>query len=177
MDAFVTPVGWDRVIMHGMTRQRVRIPTSKDFLAVANAGDDLAVVVRGHVVCEALLLHIILAKCRPGLTFDTLNLNEKVDVAIALDALSYEDRAPLQHLSALRNRFAHDMDSRLSREDAARLRSSFPPQLRGLHDSFLERSPQRPLTPRTEMSSCLVVMQVWLNAQLVKAMASRVDAT
>jgi hypothetical protein len=153
-----------------MPRKRTRVPTSKDAFLVANAGDDLAVVVRGHIVCEALLLHIIIAKSRPGLTFDTLNLTERADVAIALGALPYEDRAPFQHLNTLRNRFAHDLDSKLTQEDAKRLRSSFSPRLRALLDSFLGGSPERPLTARTEVAACLVVMQVWLDAQLKKAM-------
>jgi hypothetical protein len=50
-----------------MPQKKTARPTSAQFLVAANSDDDLAMIVRAHVIFESLLMHIIMKASGPTL--------------------------------------------------------------------------------------------------------------
>jgi hypothetical protein len=95
------------------------------------AEDDMTLIIRGHLVLEVLLNRLIVLATPPASEeLDRLWFNQKLDVAIALGALSPDVRAGWRQVNTLRNRFAHDLRAELTQADADDLLNGMPAELR-----------------------------------------------
>jgi hypothetical protein len=108
-------------------RRRLRAVDTEEFNRALEAGDDLTMIVMGHVHLEALL-NVSLARVVPeGLDLvESLPFNSRVDLAIAFGRLGMDVRDAWRMVYALRNRFAHDFRATLSDDDAKALRAAIP---------------------------------------------------
>lgn len=123
-------------------RRRLRAVDTEEFSKAIEAGDDLAMIVMGHVHLEALL-NVRLARVVPeGLDLvEGLPFNSRVDLAIAFGLLEMDVREAWRMVYALRNRFAHDFRPTLSDDDAKALRAAIPATLWRYFPKEPERDP------------------------------------
>jgi hypothetical protein len=93
---------------------------SERFYQFVNSDDELTLVVRGHLSLEAVL-NLILDRALPrglGEELDSLRFPQRVDLALALGKLDTESRPVWMKINAIRNRFAHDFDAKITQAEA-----------------------------------------------------------
>ena len=81
--------------------------------------DELGVIVRAHIYVEHELTEFIKARLNPPAALDAIRLDYsgRVRLALALGLLP-ELKSALQFVGTLRNKFAHQLDSAINKEDA-----------------------------------------------------------
>lgn len=87
--------------------------------------DELGVVVRAHIYVEHELTAFIRARMSPPEAVDALKLDfdGRVKLAIAL-GLPADFKPALRFLGSLRNRFAHQLDTAIAKQDADNFRNA-----------------------------------------------------
>ena len=101
--------------------------------------DDLGKVIRGHIHIEHELNQIIFfAAANPNelKSFDRQEFSEKVRLALVL-GLKTDLATPLNAAGNLRNKFAHRLDTKLSKQMAKTLIATLPPVLKARFDALL----------------------------------------
>jgi hypothetical protein len=100
-------------------RNRATIDSER-FYQFVNSDDELTLVVRGHLSLEAVLNHILDRALPRGLgeELDSLRFPQRVDLALALGKLDIESRPVWMKINAIRNRFAHDFDAKITQAEA-----------------------------------------------------------
>ena len=144
-----------RTLSHVARRSRVAID-SESFYRYVNSTDELTLVVRGHLSLEAVLNHV-LDRARPrGLTeeFDSLRFPQRVDLAIALGKLDIESRPAWMKINAIRNRFAHDLDAKITNEEARETLAMLPAWWAPPPVGTLDH----PLGPASAIGWCMAVL-------------------
>jgi hypothetical protein len=113
-----------------MVRQKPSPPTQWDLLSLTSA-DGVSMVVRGHLILEALL-NALLELTVPNQCKELLRLNfaQKLDLAIALGCLPSDYRGSWRMANDLRNKFAHDLHAELTGSDAENLLNAMPSSMR-----------------------------------------------
>jgi hypothetical protein len=93
---------------------------SNRFLEYINSDDDLTLVLRGHLSLEAVLNHVLDQALEGGVTGELENLRfmQRVDLVIGLGKIDADTRPLFQKINELRNRFGHQLDATLTRDDA-----------------------------------------------------------
>jgi hypothetical protein len=96
---------------------------------VLESEDDLGVVLRAHVHIEHELREFVLATMpKPQhVTFSGFDDNHLVDLVLAL-GLNPELKSVLSSIGKLRNRFAHDLETRMTAQEANNLYEALAPR-------------------------------------------------
>ncbi|WP_149185471.1 hypothetical protein [Bacillus sp. AY2-1] len=105
----------------------------QEFLNATVGGDELQVILRGHLYIEhelEKLLKIYMVEPELVLTERFMFMN-KINLAIALGALSLDKKIPYKRLNDLRNKYVHQLKFKVSETDLNRLVDSFDRDLRG----------------------------------------------
>lgn len=144
-------------------RQRATVGRDQ-LLDYLESGDDLTVVLRGHLSLEALLNELLDAAVPAQLDeLHRLRFLQRVDLAIALGVLDASYREGWRGVNELRNRFAHDVNASLSAGDAGALFDRLPGHHKpGLAPMVLAPFTSR-YTPRHAVAVCMV--DLWENAK------------
>jgi hypothetical protein len=102
--------------------------------------DMLGIVVRGHIHVESQLEHLLETLVPYPQYLKELNLDYagKVHVAVAM-GLRPEYAAPLKTLGSIRNRFAHRLDTDLSKNDTENLYKVLHPDDKNIVQQTYER--------------------------------------
>jgi hypothetical protein len=110
------------------------VPT---LMAHLNAEDPLALVIRGHLYVEAVLIKQIESAPATNKAFDKAKLNfpTKVKRAVALGKVDSGDVAGFTELNHLRNRFAHNVKMTLTKDDELKLYNVLSPNQRKMIDA------------------------------------------
>jgi hypothetical protein len=97
--------------------------------AVFKARSTLRLVIRGHQCVESALNRAIAESLAHShvLEIKRMQFSLKVDLAIALGLVELEARPAFKKLNTIRNRFAHDPDSRLTKAEAMQLYHALSP--------------------------------------------------
>ena len=112
-----------------VTKPRTQFDSDK-FYAFLNSKDDLTAVVHGMSSIEVLLDGALRSRLQQrgikddGLRF--LGTMQKVDALIVADALDGDLRALFAHMVAIRNRFAHHLETSITKRDAQVARERMP---------------------------------------------------
>lgn len=104
----------------------------QEFLDATFGGDELQVILRGHLYIEhelEKLLKIYMVEPQLVLTERFMFMN-KINLAIALGALSLDKKTPYKRLNELRNNYVHQLKFKVSETDLNRLVDSFDRDLR-----------------------------------------------
>lgn len=104
----------------------------QEFLDATFGGDELQVILRGHLYIEhelEKLLKIYMVEPQLVLTERFMFMN-KINLAIALGALSLEKKNPYKKLNELRNNYVHQLKFKVSETDLNRLVDSFDRDLK-----------------------------------------------
>lgn len=104
----------------------------QEFLDATLGGDELQVILRGHLYIEhelEKLLKIYMVEPQLVLT-DRFMFMNKINLAIALGALSLDKKMPYKRLNELRNNYVHQLKFKVSETDLNRLVDSFDRDLR-----------------------------------------------
>jgi|SRR5580692_5869838 hypothetical protein len=111
------------------------IPTLVSYL---NANDQLALVIRARLYVEAVLIRQIEAVLVNREQFDSaaLSFSTKVKLAASIGKLESADIPALMVLNKLRNRFAHNLNMRLNRQDQLDLHNVLSKRQRKFVDAF-----------------------------------------
>jgi hypothetical protein len=98
------------------------------FIADTQGEDDLGVILRAHLYLESTLVELIreFLEEPQAIKLERLQFPVKLQLAIAVGALLDEYIAPLKLLNSLRNRFAHDIGTKISELDQESLFNSMP---------------------------------------------------
>jgi hypothetical protein len=127
-----------------------RHKTKMEALAdVLRSEDDLGKVVRGHIHIEHELQQIIFfAAPNPDhlKSFESQEFAEKVRLALVL-GLKADLAPPLNAAGKLRNKFAHKLDMKLSRDVANNLVATLPPLAKERFDSYFSYAMSQLATP------------------------------
>ena len=136
-------------------RSRVAID-SESFYRYVNSTDQLTLVVRGHLSLEAVLNHLLDRALPRGLTeeLDSLRFPQRVDLAIALGKLDIESRPAWMKINAIRNRFAHDLDAKITNEEARETLAMLPAWWAPPPVGTLDH----PLGPASAIGWCMAVL-------------------
>jgi hypothetical protein len=114
-----------------MVRPKARPPSQEDLLATLDSTDDMTLVVRGHLILEALLNGLLALTIPPQLDeLSRLQFAQKLDLAIAVGALPADVRGSWRLVNGLRNRFAHNLHAELTGVDAKDLLNAMPSDMR-----------------------------------------------
>ncbi len=99
-------------------------------LDLVNQDDHLQVVIRCHLVIEHFLVKIIEIKLPNPKEFqtDSLNFRQKVELAIALNGINKGKKGILLSLNKLRNRYAHDIEKRITEKEITELEGTLSSQ-------------------------------------------------
>jgi hypothetical protein len=94
-----------------------------------NAEDPLALVVRGHLYVEAALIKQIESALVNRQVFAGAGLHfpAKVSLAVALGKVDLADAGGFTALNALRVKFAHDVETKLTKRDELNLYNALSP--------------------------------------------------
>jgi hypothetical protein len=97
-----------------------------------NAGDQLALVMRGHRYVEAALIKQIESALvnRQAFAVARLNFTTKISLAVALGKIDPADVGGFTALNALRVKFAHDVETTLTKQDELNLYNALSPSQR-----------------------------------------------
>jgi hypothetical protein len=92
-----------------------------------NSKDDLALVIRAHLYLESILIRQIETALAKKERFDCAKLNfpNKVNLAVSMGRVDEADCAALIALNGLRNKFAHNLGTKLDQENEFQLYKSF----------------------------------------------------
>lgn len=92
------------------------------FIADLMGEDELGVVIRAHIHIEAQLVRLLEALVPYSEHLEKMDLDyaQKVQLTVAM-GLAPEHVAPLNTLGSIRNRFAHKLESKLTKNDAENL--------------------------------------------------------
>lgn len=104
----------------------------QEFLDATVGGDELQVILRGHLYIEhelEKLLKIYMVEPQLVLTERFMFMN-KINLAIALGALSLDKKTPYKKLNDLRNKYVHQLKFKVSETDLNGLVNSFDRDLR-----------------------------------------------
>ena len=96
-------------------------------LQIVNARTMMSAVIRGHAAIDAALA-VAISELLPqphALEVKRLDASLKIDLATALEILPKEVRPAYQKLNAIRNRFAHEPNTRVSAQQAVDFRNTF----------------------------------------------------
>ena len=106
------------------------LPPDLDSFLSYESGDDLGMVLRSHLALE-VVLNRIFDEATPAAShdLDRLSFMLKVDVSIALRKVDAYSRPSFAIVNRIRNRFAHDLDAKITDAEADELVNSFPPDL------------------------------------------------
>lgn len=87
------------------------------FLEVVRGEDELGVVIRSHIYVESALVYLLKQLVVDGAYLEKLNLDyaQRVNLAVTL-GLKATHAPPLLALGAIRNAFAHRLDTRLTKD-------------------------------------------------------------
>jgi hypothetical protein len=101
-----------------------------------NAEDPLALVIRGHLYVEAALIKQIESALVNKNAFDTaaLRFPTKVKLALALGKVDSADVGGFTALNDLRNKFAHNVEMTLTKQDELNLYNALSPSQRKTYD-------------------------------------------
>lgn len=100
-------------------------PTGDQFIEITRATDLAVLSIRGHIAIELALCDVIL-KALPEphlLEVERLSFLLKVDLAIALRAMSKESRPLFKKLNSIRNKFAHEANASIDDDTVRELRA------------------------------------------------------
>lgn len=108
------------------------------FLSTMRATDDLLVVVVGQTYLEYHLRQMIRGRINDPNHFDVLRLNfeQLLELAISFGNLPDEIRNTLRALAALRNKFAHNIDYKLTAAHVDSLYSTLPRRMQHSWDAL-----------------------------------------
>jgi hypothetical protein len=97
-----------------------------------NADDPLALVTRGHLYVEAALIKQIEAVIVDKKAFDSARLPflTKVKLAVALGKVDRADVGGFKAMNELRNGFAHNVETKLTKQDEENLYNTLSPSQR-----------------------------------------------
>jgi len=105
----------------------------KQFLSVLYNEDELGSVIRGHILIESLLIQIVEQLIPEEKHLKKLNLDYDDTVTLAMCLGVKEDAAPsLRSIGSLRNNFAHNPDTALTKEICNNLYSSLSKEQKDL---------------------------------------------
>jgi len=94
-----------------------------------NAEDPLALVLRGHLYVEAVLIKQIEAVIvdKKAFTCARLPFPTKIKIAVALGRIDRDDARGFNALNDLRNDFAHNVETKLTKQDEENLYNALSP--------------------------------------------------
>lgn len=144
-----------------------------EFLETLTASDDVTLVIRGHLVLESFLNRLLVltapAACEE---LDRLRFPQKLDVLIALGAIAAEARPAWRQVNGLRNRFAHDLDARLTQEEADDLLNCMPQlmrkEIRSQRVELDKRGWDGHRTPRALVANCIGWLATFASREVVQ---------
>jgi hypothetical protein len=164
-------------VMHDVMRGMEETDEVK-FIADLRGEDELGVVIRAQIYIETHLLRLIELLVPHPEHLEKMHLDyfQKVQLAVAM-GLSPEYAVPLKTIGSIRNRFAHKLDSRLTKSDAENLYKALGANDKDVVQKTFERtkeqvSPSLPvkfkhLKPKDQF----VLLVVTLRAMLLVAIA------
>jgi hypothetical protein len=124
-----------------------RIPPARQMLPAVNDKDAMKKTIRTHLLIErGLISNIRKALFNPeALDVKALPFPVKVDLAIALGRISSDVKGALLIVNSLRNKFAHEPSTRLTRQMTDNLWKSLPLRIqKDLHETFKSRFSTQP---------------------------------
>lgn len=106
--------------------------------------DELGVVIRAHIHIEAQLMRLLEILVSYPEHIEKMNLDyaQRIKLAVAM-GLRVEHAAPLNTLGSIRNRFAHKLESRLTKNDAENLYRTFHADDKDIIQQSFERTKQQ----------------------------------
>ena len=168
-------------------RTRLGLEDRQARLTDSLAGEDeLGVVIRAHIHIEHELNEFIKARLHPPTALDAVRLDYSGRVRLALTlGLLPELKPALQFVGTIRNKFAHQLDSAIKKEDADNFESALGPLGKPIVDRAFQRleeewtAAQRgvPFTrmdSRTRVTLCFVA--VWSAVAVATAKSKGVGA-
>lgn len=111
---------------------------SDDIIAVLNGEDELGAVLRGHIHIESHVEAFIKSHLIRPEYLDSMNLEYHQKVKLA-SALGLDDmlKTPLMFLGTLRNKFSHDLNTRLGKQELKNFYKAFPTDAKELIHSAI----------------------------------------
>lgn len=143
--------------------------------------DPLGMVIRAHIHIEKLLIDFLEVRMpKTALAVLKLDFDRRVHLAIAF-GLPTEFKAALHFVGSLRNRFAHQLDAALTKEDAKNFARALGPENREIsRQSYLlthrrlasakQPADMKALPPRDQVMLHLVTL--WTGVALIAAYAA-----
>jgi hypothetical protein len=120
---------------------------SEQFYDLLNSRDDLTAIVHGMSYLDVLLdqgLDVLLAsRGQPDGALSHLRFMQKVDVLIAADSLDLETRDEFEHLSGVRGRFAHQIQTEFTKDEGIRAWDTLPARGRSAAPAIMKRTSRR----------------------------------
>jgi hypothetical protein len=142
--------------------------------------DELGMVIRAQIHIETHLLRLIEFLVPYPEDLDKLNLGyfQRVQLAVAM-GLSPEQAAPLNVLGSIRNRFAHKLDSRLTKNDAKNLYKALGADDKDIVQKSFERTKEqvspspsvkfKQLEPKDQFILIVVALRAMLLVEIAEA--------
>jgi hypothetical protein len=129
-----------------------------------SSNDSLFVVLKSHLLIEALLIRLLEAALPTpsALDLDRFGYLQKLELAAALSIIPTNELPPYRSLNKLRNQFAHRLNRSLSAQDLADLLNTLPQDDRqGFVSSF-----SREFEDEREIARELRMFVHWLAVRL-----------
>lgn len=144
-----------------------------ELLETLTASDDVTLVIRGHLVLESFLNRLLGLTSPPACEeLDRLRFPQKLDVLIALGAIPAEARPAWRQVNGLRNRVAHDLDARLTQEEADDLLNCMPDlmrdEIRSQRVELDKRGWDGHRTPRALVANCIGWLATFASREVVE---------
>jgi hypothetical protein len=143
-----------------MPRRSATVPTLEAFLDLSQS-EDMVIVVRSHAALE-VVINNALASVVPETRSDLSRLPfmTRVDIAIAFGKVPDWMRESFVQANQLRNRFAHRLDEKVTKQDATRLLGTFTPDV---WDGLMFRSYRAALkdTPARQVAFAYATMFIY----------------
>lgn len=152
----------------------MEIPSNKDLLSVVNSPDLLTLVIRGHQLIERVL-EAAVSEALPtphAVELSRISFSLKVDLAIALGAISLKSRASYVVINRIRNRFAHDSAATFEFKDAQDLYNAVSPHQRFLMSKTYAELP----SAQALLGNVLAVVFLELKGAVTKLRDAKLEA-
>ncbi len=103
------------------------IPINEAFRQALLKEDDLGKVIRAHIYIEHAVDELIALRIERPKYYEEArpNYNQRIHLAAALGVMRANLLPPLMRLGKLRNKFAHDPNAKITREDETEFLNSF----------------------------------------------------